>query len=171
MQGYYFSEPAPAAEIEAMLREGRRLRRSAGEIPTRPPVLLLDDSEQDLLLLEEILRADGFPVLKATDTRRAFEVLAGQPVGIAISDQGMPGMSGVEFLGHVRKLYPDVVRILATGTHDPRAIADAVNEAGIQKFLSKDWDGERLRTEVREIYRKHFLSEDTKPPVPGARSV
>jgi diguanylate cyclase (GGDEF)-like protein/PAS domain S-box-containing protein len=171
MQGYYFSEPAPAAEIEAMLREGRRLRRSAGEIPTRPPVLLLDDSEQDLLLLEEILRVDGFPVLKATDTRRAFEVLAGQPVGIAISDQGMPGMSGVEFLGHVRKLYPDVVRILATGTHDPRAIADAVNEAGIQKFLSKDWDGERLRTEVREIYRKHFLSEDTKPPVPGARSV
>jgi diguanylate cyclase (GGDEF)-like protein len=171
MQGYYFSEPAPAAEIEAMAREGRRLRRSAGEIPARPPVLLLDDSEQDLLLLEEILRADGFPVLKTTDTRRAFEVLAGQPVGIAISDQGMPGMSGVEFLGHVRKLYPDVVRILATGTHDPRAIADAVNEAGIQKFLSKDWDGERLRAEVREIYRKHFLSEDTKPPVTGARSV
>ena len=171
MQGYYFSEPAAAAEIEVMLREGRRLRRSAGGIPEKPPVLLLDDSEQDLLLLEEILRADGFPVLKTTDPRRAFEVLAGQSVGIAISDQGMPGMSGVEFLGHVRKLYPDIVRILATGTHDPDAIADAVNEAGIQKFLSKDWDDRRLRAEVREIYRKHFLSENAKAPLPGARSV
>ena len=171
MQGYYFAEPAAAAEIEVMLREGRRLRRSAGGIPARPPVLLLDDSEQDLLLLEEILRTDGFPVLKTTDPRRAFEVLASQPVGIAISDQGMPGMSGVEFLGHVRKLYPDIVRILATGTHNPDAIADAVNEAGIQKFLSKDWDGQRLRAEVREMYRKHFLSEDTKPPLPGARSI
>jgi response regulator RpfG family c-di-GMP phosphodiesterase len=80
-------------------------------------------------------------------------------------------MSGVEFLGHVRKLYPDIVRILATGTHDPDAIAEAVNEAGIQKFLSKDWDDQRLRAEVREVYRKHFLSEDTKAPLPGARSI
>jgi CheY-like chemotaxis protein len=172
MQGYYFARPAAPDEIEAMLREGRRLQRSAGGIPARPPVLLLDDSEQDLLLLEEILRADGFPVLKATDPRRAFEVLASEPVGIAISDQGMPGMSGVEFLGHVRKLYPGIVRILATGTHDPRAIADAVNEAGIQKFLSKEWHGERLRAEVREMYRKYFLHEGTNPGLlPGAWNV
>jgi EAL domain-containing protein (putative c-di-GMP-specific phosphodiesterase class I)/CheY-like chemotaxis protein len=170
MQGYYFAEPAAAAEIEVMLRAGRRLRRSVAEIPAKPPVLLLDDSEQDLLLLEEILRADGFPVLKTTDPRHAFEALAGQPVGIAISDQGMPGMSGVEFLGHVRKLYPDIVRVLVTGTHDPDAIADAVNEAGIQKFLSKDWDDQRLQAEVREIYRKHFPSEDPKPSPPGAPS-
>jgi diguanylate cyclase (GGDEF)-like protein/PAS domain S-box-containing protein len=172
MQGYYFARPAAPDEIEAMLREGRRLQRSAGGIPERPPVLLLDDSEQDLLLLEEILRADGFPVLKATDPRQAFEVLASEPVGIAISDQGMPGMSGVEFLGHVRKLYPGIVRILATGTHDPRAIADAVNEAGIQKFLSKEWHGERLRAEVREMYRKYFLHEGTNPGLlPGAWNV
>jgi CheY-like chemotaxis protein len=171
IQGHYFARPAAAAEIEVLLREGRRLQHSVGEIPARPRVLLLDDSEQDLLLLEEILRADGFPVLKTTDPRRAFEVLAGQPVGIAISDQGMPGMSGVEFLGHVRKLYPNIVRILATGTHDPDAIADAVNEAGIQKFLSKDWDGERLRAEVREVYRKHFLSENTRSPPPGAPNI
>ena len=48
-------------------------------------------------------------------------------------------MTGVEFFSHVRKLYPDVIRIAVTGSYDPKAVADAVNEAGIHKFLSKDW--------------------------------
>jgi len=47
-----------------------------------------------------------FQVLKTTDPARAFEVLASHPVRIVISDQNMPGMTGVEFLIRVRKLYP-----------------------------------------------------------------
>jgi len=155
MQGYYFAKPAAPAELEAMLREGRRLRRSADGVSQEPVVLLLDDSEQDLLLLEGILRSDNFPVLKTTDPKRAFELLAGHPVGIVISDQNMPGMTGVEFLGHVRKLYPNVLRILTTGADEPKAIADAVNQAGIHKFLSKDGDREYLRAELREAYRRY----------------
>jgi EAL domain-containing protein (putative c-di-GMP-specific phosphodiesterase class I)/CheY-like chemotaxis protein len=155
MQGYYFAKPAAPAELEAMLREGRRLKRSADGVSQEPVVLLLDDSEQDLLLLEGILRSDNFPVLKTTDPKRAFELLAGHPVGIVISDQNMPGMTGVEFLGHVRKLYPNVLRILTTGADEPKAIADAVNQAGIHKFLSKDGDREYLRAELREAYRRY----------------
>jgi diguanylate cyclase (GGDEF)-like protein/PAS domain S-box-containing protein len=162
MQGYYFARPAVPAECEAMLRQGRRLNYSSDGAPAKPAVLLLDDSEQDLELLERILRSDGFPVLKTTDPRRAFELLASRPVGIVVSDQCMPEMTGVEFLSHVRKLYPDVMRVMATGLHDPRAAADAVNEAGIHKLLLKDWDGEHLRAELREVYRHHRPGADAK---------
>jgi CheY-like chemotaxis protein len=155
MQGYYFSRPVPPSECEAMLREGRRLALSASEIGAKPAVLLLDDDERDLMLLEQILRPDGFQVLKTTDPTRAFELLASHPVGIVISDQNMPGLTGVEFLSHVRKLYPDVIRIVFTSSQDPKALADAVNEAGIHKFIMKDWDGERLRAEVREVSRRY----------------
>ncbi len=164
MQGYYFARPIAPAEIEAKLREGWRLQLSEGSVPDKPAVLLLDDSEQDLLLLEGILRSDGFPVLTTTDPKRAFELLAGHPISVVISDNGMPGLTGVEFLGHVRKLYPEVVRILATGAHDPEAIAGAVNEAGIHKFLSKDWDSARLRAEVREVHRRHFPTAGAEFP-------
>jgi PleD family two-component response regulator len=155
MQGFYFSRPVAPSECEDMLREGRRLSLSARGAAAKAAVLLLDDDESDLALLEQILRPDGFPVLKTTDPKRAFELLASHPVGIVISDQCMPGLTGVEFLSHVRKLYPDVIRIIVTGSRDQKVIADAVNEAGIHKFLMKDWDGERLRAEVREVSRRY----------------
>jgi EAL domain-containing protein (putative c-di-GMP-specific phosphodiesterase class I)/CheY-like chemotaxis protein len=170
MQGYYFSKPVAPGECEAMLRQGRRLDFSTSGTPAKPAVLLLDDDERDLMLLEQILRSDGFPVLKTTDPKRAFELLASGPVGIVVSDQCMPGLTGVEFLSHVRKLYPDVIRIVATGSNDPKAIADAVNQAGIHKFLLKDWNSERLRGELREVYRRHFPGADAnvKPSEPLA---
>jgi response regulator RpfG family c-di-GMP phosphodiesterase len=149
-----------------MLREGRRLSLSARGAAAKAAVLLLDDDESDLALLEQILRPDGFPVLKTTDPKRAFELLASHPVGIVISDQCMPGLTGVEFLSHVRKLYPDVIRIIVTGSRDQKVIADAVNEAGIHKFLMKDWDGERLRAEVREVSRR-YRSRTAAKILPG----
>ena len=131
---------------------------------SKPSVLLLDDDEKDLMLLEQILRPDGFQVLKTTDPARAFEVLASHPVTIVISDQNMPGMTGVEFLSQVRKLYPGVIRIVFTNSQDPKVFADAVNEAGIHKFIMKDWDRERLRAEVRAASRSSKTG--TLPPSP-----
>ena len=60
-----------------MPREDRRVGPSANETGSKPAVLLLDDDERDLILLEQILRPDGFQVLKTTDPTRAFELLAG----------------------------------------------------------------------------------------------
>jgi len=143
--------------------EDRPLGLSASETGSRPAVLLLDDDERDLMLLEEILRPDGFRVLKTTDPTRAFELLASQPVRIVISDQNMPGLTGVEFLSQVRKLYPDVIRIVFTNSQDPKVFADAVNKAAIHKFIMKHWDGERLRAEVREASRRYRPKNGTLP--------
>jgi response regulator RpfG family c-di-GMP phosphodiesterase len=143
--------------------EDRRHGLFASDTGSKPAVLLLDDDERDLMLLEQILRPDGFQVLKTTDPTRAFELLASHPIGMVISDQNMPGITGVEFLGQVRKLYPGVIRILFTSSHDPKAIADAVNKAAIHKLMMKDWDGERLRAEVRELLRRYRPQDGTPP--------
>ena|SRR5712691_775414 len=149
-----------------MPREDRRLGLSASETGSKPAVLLLDDDERDLTLLEQILRPDGFQVLKTTDPTRAFEMLASHPVEMVISDQNMPGLTGVEFLSQVRRLYPDVIRIVFTSSQDPKVFADAVNEAGIHKFIMKNWDRERLRAEVREASRTHRSKNRTLPSSP-----
>lgn len=88
----------------------------------------------------------------ADNPRQAFEVLAQHRISIVISDQNMPGMSGVKFLARVRKLYPDAIRIVLSGVGDFGTVTDAINEAGILKYLSKDWNAARLRSEVREAY-------------------
>ncbi len=154
MQGYYFSRPVAATELEAMVREGRRLARSRTWTQAKPAVLLLDDNERDLALLKNALHSEEFEVLTATSAEKAFVLLASHPVGVVVSDQSMPGMDGAEFLGKVRKLYPNVLRVAITGGNDAEALADAVNEGGIHKFLSKNWDSERLCGGVREAYRR-----------------
>jgi diguanylate cyclase (GGDEF)-like protein/PAS domain S-box-containing protein len=53
MQGFYFSRPVAATELEAMLRQGRLLPRSQKWAQAKPPVLRPDDKENDLLLLED----------------------------------------------------------------------------------------------------------------------
>jgi len=149
-----------------MPREDRRLGLSESETGSKPAVLLLDDDERDLTLLDQILRPDGFQVLKTTDPTRAFEMLASHPVEMVISDQNMPGLTGVEFLSQVRRLYPDVIRIVFTSSQDPKVFADAVNEAGIHKFIMKNWDRERLRAEVREASRTYRSKNGTLPSSP-----
>ncbi len=158
LQGYYFSKPVAAAALAEMLREERRLVRSQNWANARPAVLLLDDSESDLRLLQRTLQSENFEIFTATNAAQAFALLASHPVSVVVSDQRMPGMDGTEFLAKLRKLHPHALRIAISGADDARIVADAVNEAGIYKFLSKDWNEERLRSEVLEAYRRASTS-------------
>ena len=155
IQGYYFARPADAAECTQALIEDRRLQQPlARPDDGLPAVLLVDDDENDLRLMAQALASDDFTILTATGATAGFEVLACHGAEVVIADHRMPGMTGVEFLANVRKLYPKTVRIVATGSDDPPTLTRAVNSAGIQHFLSKNWDPARLRAEVREAYRQ-----------------
>jgi response regulator RpfG family c-di-GMP phosphodiesterase len=67
----------------------------------------------------------------------------------------MPDISGTEFLNQVRVLYPDTVRLVLSGYTDLRTVTDAINRGSIYKFLTKPWDDEELRKEIREAFRTH----------------
>jgi diguanylate cyclase (GGDEF)-like protein/PAS domain S-box-containing protein len=153
MQGYYFSRPVEAEECTRMLVEDRRLEKPAIRAGM-PALLLVDDSEDDLALLKRALISDDYRILTAKGPTAGFEQLARHGADIVISDYQMPGMSGVEFLTNVRKLYPNTLRVVATGGDDVPTLSSAINHAGIHKFLSKSWDPERLRAEVREAFRQ-----------------
>jgi diguanylate cyclase (GGDEF)-like protein/PAS domain S-box-containing protein len=154
MQGFYFARPLPIEDCTRALIEGRRLQNTQAETTAElPSLLLVDDDENDLALLERTLAPEGFRILTATSPLAGLDLLARHGADVVISDQRMPQMSGVEFLSNVRKLYPDAVRVVASVSDDVRTLTDAVNSAGIHKFLSKSWDADRLRAEVREAYQ------------------
>ena len=134
------------------LRDGLRLA-VPGFDDQAPAVLLVDDNADDLLIFRETLAPDGYRIVTARTAKAALDILANDRVGLVISDQNMPAMQGVRFLAAVRKLYPGVTRAMLTGSDQPDTLPEAVNEAGIHKFLSKHWDGERLRQAVREACR------------------
>ena len=156
IQGYYLSRPLPAAEFEGMLRENLRLRlREEGESLPGRTLLLIDDDPLVIEALQQLLCMHGYRVLAAESAARAFELLAGNGVGVIICDQQLPGMSGIEFLSQVKKFYPAVVRIALSGYADLEAVTEAINRGAIYKFLTKPLRNEVLLETVREAFRQY----------------
>jgi response regulator RpfG family c-di-GMP phosphodiesterase len=159
MQGYYFSCPLTAQDCTALLREGRRLVLPAhrGEA-NQPTLLLVDDDVNTLAALKRLLRTDGYRILTATGAKAGMELLATNPVGVVISDQRMPEMTGVEFLKRVKDLYPETVRIVLSGYADLQSVTDAINQGAVYKFLSKPCDEDQLLASIREAFRRRELA-------------
>jgi len=163
IQGYYFSKPVPADAIETMLREDRRLPEQFMTRSNRGrTVLLVDDEEHILSCLEQLLRGDGYRIVCAHSAAEGLQRLADTPIDVIVSDQRMPGMTGVEFLRRARHLYPSTVRIVLSGFTDLQSITDAVNEGAVCKFLTKPWDNERLRAHVAEAFQQKEMVDENR---------
>ncbi|GAB4181699.1 MAG: hypothetical protein Fur0039_26480 [Rhodocyclaceae bacterium] len=153
VQGYFCSRPLPAQECEAWLRA----RASPAECEPPPgaqgPVVLVVDDEPGVCnALRRTLRGHC-RVIAARNAEQAFELLALNDVGAVVSDERMPGMSGTEFLGRVRELYPDVARIMLSGYTELDAVTGAINLGSVSKFFTKPWDDEELRAGVLDALR------------------
>jgi diguanylate cyclase (GGDEF)-like protein/PAS domain S-box-containing protein len=154
MQGYLFSRPVPAAAFEELLVARKRLQIRETLQENRPTLLLVDDEPNILKALTRLLRREAFNILTATSPAEAFEHLAKQPVQVILSDQRMPDMSGTEFFARVRQLYPDTIRIVLTGYTDLESVTGAINRGAIYKFLTKPWNDDVLREQIREAFRR-----------------
>lgn len=117
-------------------------------------ILLLDDEENILRALRRLLYKDGYKVFIATNAEDAFELLASHPIQVVISDQRMPKMSGTEFLSQVKSMYPDTIRMVLSGYADVQAVNKAIDEGGIHKFMTKPWDDQQLRTEIKQAFQR-----------------
>jgi len=164
MQGYFFS-PAVATEVfESDLRSGRHMHLPPDSPADRRTLLLVDDEPGICNALARMLRRDGYRILIAASGAEGLAALAIHPVQVIISDQRMPGMSGTEFLDTVKQLYPTTIRILLSGYTDLETVTEAVNRGAVFKFLTKPWDDDLLREQVRDAFRRH-VPESSHPSV------
>jgi len=120
-------------------------------------LLLVDDEENIVSALVRLLRRDGYRILKTNSGQEGLELLAHNEVGVIISDQRMPGMTGVEFLSKVKELYPDTVRIVLSGYTELNSVTDAINRGAVYKFLTKPWEDDLLRANVDEAFRRYEM--------------
>lgn len=157
MQGYFFSRPIPSADFAALQRSGRKLALPAdNEAPGRS-VLLVDDEPSILSALRRLLRREGYAIFTAGSGAEGLDILATHEVGVVISDARMPEMSGAEFLGRVREMHPDTVRIMLSGYTDLEAVTSAVNRGELFRFLGKPWDDGALLEALRDAFRHYEI--------------
>jgi class 3 adenylate cyclase/FixJ family two-component response regulator len=122
-------------------------------------ILIVDDEPRVLDSLEALLAAE-YEVLRAEEPKAALAVLAETEVAVIVSDQRMPGMSGVELLAESRRVAPDTVRILLTAFTDADALMTSINAAGVYHFLLKPWDPGELLHLVRRAVERYELTRE-----------
>ncbi|BBO99725.1 response regulator [Sulfuriferula nivalis] len=120
-------------------------------------LLLVDDEENIAAAIVRLLHRDGYKILRAKGGKEGLELLSQNQVGVIISDQRMPEMTGVEFLSKVKELYPETVRIVLSGYTDLNSVTDAINRGAIYKFLTKPWEDDLLRENVEEAFKRYEL--------------
>ena len=110
--------------------------------------MAVDDDVNVLEAVVQDLRREygaTYRVMRAAGGQAALDTLAQlkirqQPVALILSDQRMPGITGVEFLERSRAMYPESRRVLLTAYADTEAAIQAINSARIHYYLNKPWD-------------------------------
>jgi len=129
----------------------------------RHSILLIDDEEAIREIMTMALADEGYDLLTAGSAEEGLALLKKTPdVSLIISDQHMPGMTGVQFFAQARHISPDALRVLLTGYTDTDAIIDAINSGGIHRYLTKPWSREDFLHTIRQMLGKADLMRENR---------
>jgi len=101
-------------------------------------ILVVDDEPANLRMMERLFRGD-YEILTAMSGLEALELLNQHDVALIVSDQRMPGMTGIEFLKRAAQIRPQTVRIILTGYTDVGDLVEVINSGVIYKYITKPW--------------------------------
>ncbi len=113
----------------------------------KPRVLFVDDEPRVLTTMRMLFR-NQYDLMFAEGGQQALQLLKTTPVDVIVSDQRMPGMTGIELLRAAREVNPHAMRILLTGYSDLNAIIGSVNDGEIFRFVNKPWSNDVLSSTV-----------------------
>jgi signal transduction histidine kinase len=112
-------------------------------------VLLVDDERLNLTVLRDVLE-DRFTVHTAESGDEALRVADRVPLDVVVTDQRMPGMSGVDLLAELRLRHPDLAGIVLTAHTDMQALEAAINRANVFRFIRKPWEPAEILHELEQ---------------------
>ena len=123
-------------------------------------ILIVDDEQSVIKALKRSFLDDPYEVYSAISAIEGLDILSKVEIKVVISDEGMPGMCGADFLAKVRSCCPDVVRIMLTGHASLDAAMKAINKGEIYRFFTKPWDDLELRFAVKSAVEKFDLEKE-----------
>lgn len=128
----------------------------------RPKILIVDD-EEAILETMTFTFMDLYEVLTTSDPTQAIGIMAeNEPISVVITDQRMPGMTGVELLSETYERFPETIRIILTGFADSDATIKAINDGHIYGYVNKPWEPDELKALVHRAVELHSLTQENR---------
>lgn len=131
-----------------------------------PKIVIVDDEELVLTSLSSFLSLETeYEVTTFTSAEEALKHLENSDVDLVMSDFLMPEMDGISFLSEVRKLKPEIPRIILTGYADKENAIKAINEVGLFHYLEKPWDNDNMLIVLRNGLEKQRLIKELRQKI------
>ncbi|MBI3939476.1 MAG: sigma-54-dependent Fis family transcriptional regulator [Acidobacteria bacterium] len=124
-------------------------------------ILVVDDEPPNLQKLQRTF-VEEHHVLTAGSAGDALKILRDQSVDVIITDQKMPGMSGVELLEESIAINPEIIRIVLTGYTEVDDLIEAINTGRVYKYITKPWEPASLRITVRKALEQLELMRENR---------
>ena len=132
-------------------------------------VLYVDDEEINRINFRETL-SDDFEIFTAASGDEALALLEREgEMALVVSDQRMPGMTGIELLIKVREAFPDTNRMIISAYTEIHELIEAINKAEVYRYFVKPWKEEQLRFSISNAVGTYALGQEIKAFVSQGR--
>jgi len=125
-------------------------------------ILIVDDNEINVMLLEEVLKEEGYAPESCTNPLEAVELTKTTKYDIAFIDYMMPEMNGIELIKKIKANSPDTICVMVTAASSNEVKLEAL-KAGANEFLSKPIDTAeiiiRLENSIKLIKSNKILKD------------
>ncbi len=158
------------------------VERQSQEIARAPSVvtetvvrnlLLVDDDEENLQALRRTFRT-AYNLFFTSDPHEALRIVEENVIHVIVSDQRMPGLTGVELLQRAGRARPGILKVITSALSDSATLLAAINIAGIHRYVVKPWEPDELRRVVDDLVSEKAGALDletqrgsTRTPAPG----
>jgi len=108
-------------------------------------ILIVDDERDFLSSMRRALRKEPYRLVTAENGAEAPEVLENQEISLVVSDYMMPEMDGLTLIKRIHTQYPHILSIMLTALSEIDIAMQAINDAGVYKFILKPVEINSLR--------------------------
>ncbi|HMK59748.1 MAG TPA: HD domain-containing phosphohydrolase [Dissulfurispiraceae bacterium] len=131
----------------------------AGTVGMDHCILIVDDDQNILNAVRRLLLQDNLNLITASTVSDGMKIIKSKSVAVAVSDNKMQGLDGIDFLEWTKNVSPDTVRILMTGHAELRSAIEAINRGGVFRFVAKPWRNEDFRQAVLDSVSKYMVTQ------------
>ena len=124
-------------------------------------IVLVDDSQEILLIFESLLTSEGFTVFTASNAKELYTILERESVALVILDIGLPDRDGTEILADIVPHHQDLSIIMLTGTTDLKVALNCLRQ-GADDYLTKPVKMEEFSLAIRRTLQKRRLTIDNR---------
>lgn len=117
----------------------------------RPAILYVDDENSNLIVFKKAFESD-FLVKTCASAQEALDILKTEHFPLIISDQRMPGMTGIELCEKLVTFSPQSVRMILTAYTETQMLLDAINKGHVHDYIVKPWK----KSDLKPVFDRAF---------------